>query len=216
MCVCAFDVCVCVQQPRKTWLADRYGGGIWSCHLRGELPCPRGPCSAGLSFGSWWAVRCGPICKEVIALWREPQRPARTIRNMCFWVTGAWLQGLVMLFYFLTVEAEEVALLWILSDLWCDISALENTVHAALFELVYTCNNAIDFPGFYFILYILISLSPTRQSLNLCCKHKRWQHKCVSSNPSYEGAKPNVNMAIISHMHSTVHCVPMWVIFPQK
>lgn len=130
----------------------------------GGLPCRRG--SYGVLVGrALWST-----CKEVISLRRVPQRPAGTIINMCFWVSGAQSGYAILLSFAWQWRKRK----WLYSGfvwfvLWYPWAG--NGKPNVLFELVYACNNAIDFPGFYLILYILILLSPSQQSLNLCSKH---------------------------------------------
>lgn len=74
-----------VQKQEK-----RRGGLGFAAALSGEKCL----CLWGLSSPLWSPDEpCTAVwSKEVIALWRKPQRPTRTIRIMCFWVTGAQFQ----------------------------------------------------------------------------------------------------------------------------
>lgn len=76
----------------KTWLSERHGRWHLESSAQRRASMPQG---IVFSRGLLWVLMGRALwsdCKEVIALWRKPQRPARTIRNMCFWVTGAQLR----------------------------------------------------------------------------------------------------------------------------
>lgn len=97
------------------WASVKHRGVICSGSLRGELLClwglpsplwsPDEPCTAVWS-------------KEVIALWRKPQRPTRTIRIMCFWVTGAQFQTGNTVVLPSSGSGKEMAWFGLLPDAW--------------------------------------------------------------------------------------------------
>lgn len=148
-------------QAHKTWLADRHRGGISSCLLRGELPCLRGSYSLRLSFGSWWAMRCGLIVKR---LWLCKRSPRGQLEQLEICVSGS-LEHSYKSSNTILFQQQQRASKWLYSG-FCLISDAKSLCskhharcHVSTGLHLQQCHR---FSGFYFILYTLILLSQTQ------------------------------------------------------
>lgn len=174
--------------------------GVCSGSLRGELlflwVLSSPLWSPDEPFSAVWS-------KEVIALWRKPQRPTRTIRFMCFWVTGAQLRAWYYCRLPSSGSGEEMAWLWLLPDAW--------SPKWKCHELVYSNNHAIDFLACtlncIFQCRYLKADSPYANS-KLCCKQSSHAKNAATANQLHA-----------RHMHpiiSDYRVLQVKVIFPRK